>query len=287
MNNTINETANSVYHYFLKHFGRTPIKQRVDDIFDEALEIKRFTDIQHLREEMGDCLCSLLAGIRECGWNPSDLVNDTINKIESRTQQYASLGRKTKVAILGGAFDPITTGHIKNCQFVLNTSKTFDEVWLMPCYKHMNGKKMESYEHRLNMCKLAAEKDPRIKVSDFEGIHKLSGETYQLVKAIEKEKLTENHNFSLIIGQDNANTFDRWVNADVLEQMIRFVVVPRPGVEPEGNWYLKSPHIWLSNDGTLSDVSSTLVREQIRTKGNSSFVDQDVLNYILENKLYQ
>jgi len=97
-------------------------------------------------------------------------------KIETPQSPIPILGRKLKVAIFGGAFDPITTGHIKTAQLVLNYSKEFDEVWLMPCYTHLNGKHTSAPEDRLEMCRLAAKTDGRISVSSYEIDHKLGGE---------------------------------------------------------------------------------------------------------------
>lgn len=39
---------------------------------------------------------------------------------------------KRTVALLGGAFDPITKGHIQVAQFVKKRLKHLDEVWIMP-----------------------------------------------------------------------------------------------------------------------------------------------------------
>ncbi len=238
------------------------------------------------------------------------MVQNTLNKIERRKKQYRSLGRKTKVAILGGAFDPITNGHINLCKFVLDTSRTFDEVWIMPCYGHMYGKNMMSPEHRVAMCELAAKVDRRIKVFPYEIDKKLKGETYQTVKLLQEEDFAkDNFDFSWIIGQDNANTFDKWVNYELLEKMIRFVVVPRSGVKPDSKvkWYYKEPHIYLTDEHAIGEVSSTMVRTLLLPNGELrtdyatsvwltgkdnvkdaivSLIGEDVYNYIKKHDLY-
>ena len=250
---------------FAKHFGRTPLKERLDDILSEAIELKRFTDMDNLREEAGDLLASTMQLCTEAGWDAEALVRATLEKIASRSLQYQSLGRKTTVAILGGAFDPPTLGHIDVAQYVLNTSRTFDEVWLMPCYQHMYGKEMREPEHRRAMCEIAARKDGRIKVFNFEIERRLSSETYKTVKLLLDQDFAKNeYDFSIIIGMDNANTFDKWVNYELLEQMIRFVVVPREGVvrDESVDWYLKPPHIYLgSAEFPIRDTASSKVRE--------------------------
>lgn len=287
---------------FVDAFGRTPLRQRLADVFGEAVELSRFTDLCNLREETGDLLCSVLQLCNECGWDAEELVVNTLAKIARRKLQYHSLGRKTSVAILGGAFDPPTLAHVRIAQYVLNTSKTFDEVWLLPCYKHMHGKEMASVEHRFRMLEIACQVDARVKPCDYEIRKKLRGETYQTVKLfLEEQFAKDEYDFSWIIGMDNANEFHKWVNYECLEKMIRFVVVPRDGYapHPKVDWYLKPPHIFIGHtDGKIGEMSSTAVRQMVADMASITMsgefarrkirelLDEKVLAYIQEQKLY-
>lgn len=283
---------------YLSIFGRTPLKQRLDDILKETLELTRYTDLRSMREEAGDLLTSLLQLLNECDWDPNELIIENLKKITRRSDQYRSLGRKTQVAILGGAFDPIHEGHIQAAKLVLNNSGTFDEVWIMPCYAHIYNKKMMSAEHRLNMCKIAAQKDGRLIVSDYEIKNRFKGETYNLAKRLLEDKTyNSSHSFSFVIGLDNANTFSDWVNYLELERLIRFVVVPRSGeTRKRGvNWFLKSPHIFIESDSPIIEMSSTYIREILAEKYKNSKdlfssikgLDEGVKNYIFEQGLYK
>jgi nicotinate-nucleotide adenylyltransferase len=252
---------------FRRSFGRTPLNQRLEDIFNEALELRRFVDIGNLREETGDLLSSVLALCHECGIDAADAIKATHDKIQAREHQYKGLGRKVKVALLGGGFDPPTLGHLAVAKFVLDSSKTFDEVWLVPCYQHMYNKELAPTEHRLAMCELMARCDGRIRTFDFEIVNQLRGETYNFVQRLLDEPLAQNEcDFSIIIGMDNANTFDRWVNFQELERMIRFVVVPRAGEQRDESvdWYLKPPHLFLRPDSALPETSSTDARALLK-----------------------
>lgn len=277
-------------------FGRTPLRQRLDDILGEAIELHRMTDVRNLKEEAGDLIASAIQLCNEGGWNFEDLVLATLEKIQRRQKQYRSLGRKLKVAILGGAFDPPTTGHIKLAQFILDTSQTFDEVWLMPCWSHMNGKKMTNADHRLQMCQIASKVDGRIKVFDFEIQRQLAGQTYHFVKLLLEEAMAQDQfDFSIIMGMDNANTFPTWPDYAELEKMVRFVVVPRTGVDRNEavNWYLKQPHIYLIQESDIPETSSTSVRSWIARRWQDMGVpylpelDNNVLDYIVSNGLYK
>jgi len=277
---------------FKRNFGYTPLSERLKDIQNEFFELMKWQDVPNLKEEAGDLLASLIQLHTESGWDIEKNLENTLQKIESRYLQYKSLGRKTKVAILGGAFDPITLGHIQSAQFVLNTSGEFDEVWLMPAYNHMYGKKMADANHRLKMCEYAAQVDGRIKVFNYEIKNELAGETFNFFKRLKTDKeLNEIFNFSMIIGEDNANTFDKWVNYKELERMVRFVVIPRKGVQLDlnVNWFLKPPHIYLNAETDIMKISSTEVRENLKSKwpGVVEGLDPKVLKYIIDNKLYR
>jgi nicotinate-nucleotide adenylyltransferase len=295
---TTQDLQQKVKETFENHFGYTPLGERMRDIQNEFFELMKWQDIKNLKEETGDLLASLIQLCNESGWDISDLIEDNTKKIESRELQYKTLGRKTKVAILGGAFNPISKGHIQLAQFVLNTSSEFDEVWLMPANKHIYNKNMVDAQHRLEMCKLAAKVDGRIKVFDYEIVNQLAGETYYLFKRLkQEEELNKKYNFSLIIGLDNANTFDKWVNYTEVERMVRFVVVPRKGYvrDEKVNWYLEKPHIFLKGESDIIEVSSTLIREKMKNfyNGNDNliellpYINNDVLKYIIDNKLYK
>jgi nicotinate-nucleotide adenylyltransferase len=201
--------------------------------------------------------------------------------------------KKTNIAILGGAFDPVTRGHVQVALFVLKACKIFHEVWLMPCFKHIYSKKMTRPEHRLAMCELAAAKHGRVKVFDYEIEKRFDRGTYYLMKELLDEDFVKNrYDFSLIIGQDNANTFDHWVEHDALKKLIRFVIIPRQGVDadPSVDWYLQSPHIYLAAEKPVMKVSSTEVRELLKKgeyTGTGRLLPPGVLEYIKSNHLYR
>lgn len=305
---SIKDLQKQINKCFLEYFGYTPLTERLDDIQGECLELMNWTDVKNLQEEVGHLLTSTLQLCNENGLDPEELIQNTLKTIESRAEQYKSLGRKVNVAILGLAGNPIHLGHIQLAQFVLNVSRKIDEVWLMPSYDHMqkNSHDMVSAEHRLEMCKLAAKVDKRIKVFDYEIKNKLGGETYYLFKKLKEEKNitiegnsypADKFRFYMIIGIDNANKFHTWVNFKELEKLAKFIVVPRKGIKRDYSvdWYTQKPHIFLNNETPIIDVSSTEIREllnkpieeQIANGQIFKYLDQNVFNYINEHKLYE
>ena len=95
--------------------------------------------------------------------------------------------KKKKIALLGGAFNPITKGHIQIAEFVLSNSD-IEQLWITPCYGHAFNKEMVDFKHRLEMCEIASKDNSKIKVFDYEIRHKLENGTYDFLKRLKKDK---------------------------------------------------------------------------------------------------
>ncbi len=275
---------------FESAFGVTPLDERIADLLTQATSVGRFRDMTHLSQETGDLLCSVLQLCNECGWNLPELVATTLEKIESRTEIYKKLGRKLRVGLLGGAFDPIHNSHIDTARTVLK-SGVIDEVWLMPCFEHLGGKSMAPAILRLEMCRIASRDVRGLNVFDYEIRHEFRGETYHLVKKLlADDSATTRVDYSLIIGQDNADTFQSWTNAAGLERLIPFIVVARKGCEtPKPNsWYLHSPHHFIESLSGKTGTSSTEVRGLLERDDRraSELLPPGVHNLIKKHRLY-
>jgi nicotinate-nucleotide adenylyltransferase len=195
-----------------------------------------------------------------------------------------------KIALFGGAFDPITKAHIQTAEIVLN-SGLFDEVWLCPCYQHRYNKKLAACRHRSAMISLASFAYKKIKLFNYECRYKLSGNTFDFLKTLFEDKIYNENEYSLVIGQDNANTIENWYKHEEIRKIIPFVVLPRQGYEIlENAWYAQPPHIDLTK--TIIDLgscSSTEVRKAVVQKDwniVSTMVDPKVLLYLEYTPLY-
>lgn len=203
------------------------------------------------------------------------------------------------VAILGGSFNPVTRAHIQIAKYVFD-HVDFNEVWLMPCYNHLQKSGLIDFRHRFNMCEIACKEFSYMVVSNFEASHEMDGSVYSLMEKLKKEN--EDTEFSYIIGMDQANNFKTWKNWEKLKDTTRFIVFPRIGIfaDPEVTWYYNSPHIYIANTNggyfPIMDISSTQVRELLKfyhydehglqNLAVGPMLDINVLQYIRENKLY-
>src|SRR5690349_7672674 len=65
------------------------------------------------------------------------------------------MGARMKIAIYGGSFNPAHIGNQLVAAFVL-ASEDIDELWFTPTYKHMLGKNLIAFDHRIEMVRLMA-----------------------------------------------------------------------------------------------------------------------------------
>lgn len=186
------------------------------------------------------------------------------------------------VAVLGTAADPPTIAH----QQLMGLARPhFDEVWVMPTYKHMFGKVMSPPEHRLKMCKLVADQlGPWAKVSDFEIANKLELPTMGVFKLL--NEAYQDHSFHLIIGMDNALKIEEWAGYPGLLDVVPFVVFDRAGYTRGNEWWHRPPHKYIT--GANWSVASSDFRRmyQGHNPDAAKLVHHETYLYIQANNLY-
>jgi nicotinate-nucleotide adenylyltransferase len=193
----------------------------------------------------------------------------------------------SKVAIVGITGDPPTIGHIWLAKTAQNTG-LFDDVWLMPCYEHMYGKKTESVLHRLNMTQIAS-KEAGVSWSDYEIASNLNGACHKTVTSLRRD--FPNNEFVWVIGMDNALSIDKWENAEVLKsgELVSFLVCNRSGIEvpPGDHWFYDLPHHFVESRGSVECSSTEFKRLYRQSDAHCvGMVSPGVFEYILDNGLY-
>lgn len=150
-------------------------------------------------------------------------------------------------ALFPGTFDPITLGHMNVVEKGL---KLFDEV-IIGIGRNVSKKFMFSQKERLEMLKAAFQNEPRIKVSLYQGL------TVEFCRE-------KNIRF-ILRGIRNTQDFEK--EKAILEMNHRLV----PSVET----------VLLTTEPQYSAISSTIVREIIKTGGDvSGFVPASVIKQI-------
>lgn len=169
-----------------------------------------------------------------------------------------------RIAVFGGSFNPIHTGHAVMAQEVMRSGDV-DQVWLMVSpqnpWKEERGLMPE--EERLRLVRLVAEDIPGVEASDFEFRLPRPSYTYATLRAL-REKWPE-HEFILLIGSDNWNAFSKWRNWKEILSGFEVLIYQRPDCPVSGDL---PQNVKLLKDVPLMLVSSTYIRE-LMAKGES------------------
>jgi len=188
-----------------------------------------------------------------------------------------------RIGIYGGSFDPLHIGHVAMASYVAQFGGV-DEVWLMvsPENPLKSGMHFTPGTLRLEMAQLPFQPDDVVKVSDFE--FSLPRPSYSLATL---EALAENypeHEFVLVIGADNWDSFPRWRSPEEIICKYGLIIYPRHGYEVAGPLPEKVTYL---ADAPLMEVSSTFIRTNIEAgRDMSHFMPDSVAAYVSAHRLY-
>jgi nicotinate (nicotinamide) nucleotide adenylyltransferase len=269
-----------------RHFGRTPLAERLRDLSHQVAELVHHRDADHLRAEAGDVAWALLQLLNEQGLALDDVTQGTISRLDR-----SSAGKK--VALLGTSANPITNAHLTMGLEVLALTDV-DEVWYLLPGEHPWGKKLMPAEHRLEMVRRATARYRRLKVCDFEIVHgpriyPQARETAFILRDHLMPAFPE-YRFSWIMGSDVAQTFHKWGGADWMAANLDMVVIHRLGYEFDKavSILADARHKYLREDIVTSNISSSLVRERGRAYDHEklmALVPDCVWDYLVEHRL--
>lgn len=169
-----------------------------------------------------------------------------------------------KIGIYGGSFNPVHFGHIGLVQWVKSHSD-LDEIWMMvsPNNPLKDSSVLADEQVRLNGVKEAIQDIPGVIASDFE--FTLPRPSYTANTLRELEHTYPEHEFTLIIGEDNWNIFEHWREWEYILETFRVIVYPRHGQMTEFPPKLAGKDvskICFMKGAPYFDISSTLIREQ-------------------------
>ena len=176
-----------------------------------------------------------------------------------------------KVAIFGGSFNPIHTGHIALAQAVQQQCG-LDEVWLMVSPQNplkRNDADLLDDSLRFEMAQKALEGVEGVKACDYEFHLSKPSYTWNTLQNLTKDY--PDYTFTLLIGGDNWAHFQRWRHWKDILWHHDVIVYPRDEYQ-----------------GTISvpllNVSSTEIRKRVRAGQSISglvpaCIVSDVENY--------
>ena len=169
-----------------------------------------------------------------------------------------------KIGIYGGSFNPVHFGHVGLAKWVIEHTD-LDEVWLLvsPNNPLKPAGILAPEEERLAAVREAIRDIPGLKASDFE--FSLPRPSYTANTLRELQKTYPEHEFTLLIGEDNLAIFNQWREYEYIASNFRIFVYPRKGSSTIEDCRLKIEDfrslVFLKN-APLFDISSTQIRTQ-------------------------
>lgn len=191
-----------------------------------------------------------------------------------------------KIGLYFGTFNPIHIGHL----IIANHLAEFtdlDQIWMVvtPHNPHKKKQSLLDDYHRLHMVHLATENYPKIKASDIE--FKLPQPNYTIHTLIHLNEKYPQHEFGLIMGEDNLNSLHKWKNYEQILANYPIYVYPRKNEEiPTSDW-LSHPNIH-KIDAPVIEISSTFIRNAIsQSKNVEPLLPPKVWEYVEHNLFYK
>lgn len=203
-----------------------------------------------------------------------------------------------RIGIFGGSFNPIHLGHTALAAYICEQGLV-DEVWLMvsPQNPLKQDLTLLDENERLTMAQLAVTPYPMLKACDFEFTLPRPSYTYHTLQAL--REAYPDHEFSLIIGEDNWQCFNRWFRGEDIARETPIIVYPREVENKElhspsaskhcSNIESRSSDFQLSflENPPLLPYSSTEVRQCIVSGADTShMLHPNVAQYIKEKHFY-
>ena len=170
-----------------------------------------------------------------------------------------------KIGIYGGSFNPVHFGHVGLAKWIIEHTD-LDEVWLLvsPNNPLKAAGILAPEEERLAAVREAIKDIKGLKASDFEfGLPKPSY-TANTLRAL--QKAYPEHEFTLVIGEDNLAIFTQWREYEYIASNYRVFVYPRKGSSMIENLKLKIEdfkELVFLQDAPLFDISSTAIRSSL------------------------
>ena len=191
-----------------------------------------------------------------------------------------------KVGLYFGTFNPIHVGHIIIANHLVEYSD-LDEIWMVvtPHNPHKKKSSLLANHHRFELVYLALQKYTKIKPSDIE--FKLPQPNYTVNTLAHINEKYPQHEFSLIMGEDNLKSFHKWKNYDTILENHTIYCYPRISNGEIKSKFENHPKIH-KIDAPIIEISATLIRQGIKNNKNVvPMLSVETWKYIDEMNFYR
>lgn len=214
-----------------------------------------------------------------------------------------------RVALFGGTFDPIHSGHVRAAKAAARKFR-LDRILLVPCGHppHKVENSLTPFAHRYAMTALAATEDSKFVPSLLEAPKAARKPNYSIDTVLTaKRLLKKSDELFFLIGVDAFREINQWKDFRRLLGSVDFIVLSRPGYSTTQIAETLSPDLFKSQsprarpkmlrlkrtilyalEGLDEAIASRHIRQAIRAgRPVSGLVPRLVEEYILKEGLYR
>lgn len=177
-----------------------------------------------------------------------------------------------KIGLYFGTFNPIHVGHLIIANHMAEHS-VLEQIWMVvtPHNPHKEKNTLLDDRQRFHMVSLATEEYPKIKPSDIE--FKLPQPNYTVNTLSHLKDKFPQHEFSLIMGEDNLKSLHKWKNYEYILENHDIYIYPRISEKTDVEFNLKDTETSSAFkihkiNAPIVEISSTFIRENIKNKKN-------------------
>jgi nicotinate-nucleotide adenylyltransferase len=189
-----------------------------------------------------------------------------------------------KIGLFFGSFNPVHNGHMVIASYMAEFTD-LDQVWFVVSPHNPLKEKQSLLKdyHRLRLVDIAIGEYRKLKSSNIEfSLPQPSYTVHTLSYLMEKHK---GHDFALLLGADNLETFKKWKNWEQILELVELYVYPRKG--SDGGELLHHPKVKVV-DAPMMELSATFIRNAIRDKKDVRYMlPSQVWEYVKEMHFYE
>jgi nicotinate-nucleotide adenylyltransferase len=185
-----------------------------------------------------------------------------------------------QVGLFFGSFNPVHIGHLIIASHISNFS-SLDQIWFVvsPQNPFKEDADLLEAEKRKNLIDLAIQGENKLRTTDVE--FSLSRPSYTINTLEHLKTIYPDFYFTLIIGSDSFQNINAWKDSKKLINNYNILIYTRPGYQTDATF--ESINII---QAPLLDISSTQIREMIKTGKSIKFLVPDVVKNEIEKKGY-
>jgi nicotinate-nucleotide adenylyltransferase len=191
-----------------------------------------------------------------------------------------------KIGLYFGTFNPIHVGHLTIANHLVEHSD-LDQVWFVvtPLSPFKKKSSLLDNQQRLEMVYRATKNYTKLRPSDIEfGLNQPNYTIDTLTYLFEK---FPEHEFALIMGEDNLKSFHKWKNYELILENHNIFVYPRLSEGKMDTQFNNHPKI-IKVDAPIMQLSSTFIRNEIKAGRNiKPMLPKHVWEYLDEMNFYR